>query len=338
MRDFNEPGQEKLGSQSAHPHEDEPQDLGLIPADLAGARRFNALLSALPRFNTSRRWNARIVEALVKGYQALSDRRQDQSENEVLQVPGTSSSIRLTRPPCAPSALLLHFHGGAWIMGKAVLEDRLARAAAQQCGMLVAVVDFRNATDDDLSATIETCVAATAWTAANLNSFGVDRMLITGESSGAHLAMEALLALRSQGRHHSVHGFCATCGAFDLDGSESLKRSDGKALLIDGPSALDNLRRLKPSLPEHLRHGPLHADLNGLPPALFIAGARDPIRDDSIGMHARWNAVNGNARLLIVPEGVHGFNRMPTRLAKKTNAFVRKWLCRRMERVPTSLA
>ena len=331
MEDTGGQGREGLEKKGTHPRGDEQQDLGLTSADLAGARRFNVILSVLPRFHTGRRWNARLVEAVTRAYQALQNKRQGSCAISVFDIPGTSSSVRLMSPPGVPQALLLHFHGGAWVMGRAYMEDRLARAIAEQCGMLVAVVDFPNATDDDLHNTIDTCVAAANWMTVNLDSFGVDLMLISGESSGAHLAMEALLALRAQGKHHLVHGFCATCGAFNLDGSASLRTSSGTALLIDGPSAFDNLQRLKPSLPGHLRHGPSHANLSGLPPALFIAGARDPIRDDSFEMHANWNAVNGNGRLIVVPEGAHGFNRMPTRLAAKTNHFIRQWMGRRIE-------
>ncbi|WP_281026153.1 alpha/beta hydrolase fold domain-containing protein [Rhizobium sp. BK376] len=68
----------------------------------------------------------------------------------------------------------------------------------------------------------------------------------------------------------------------------------------------------------------MHADLRKLPPGLFFAGQLDPIVDDSINMHARWDQANGNARLVIIPEGPHGFNRMPTRLAEKTNAVGRR--------------
>jgi acetyl esterase/lipase len=305
--------------------------LSLAPADLAGARRVNAVLSVLPRFHTGRRWNAGVVQALVRLCQALPDRQHGPVATSVLRIPGSSSSLRLTHPAGVARALLLHFHGGAWIMGNARLEDRLARATARASGLLVAAVDFPNATDDDLSRTVDACIAASRWVATHLDAFGLDRMLISGESSGAHLAMEALLDLRAEGRHHLVRGFYATCGAFDLDGSPRLRTSNEKTLLIDGRSAFDNLRRLQPSLPRHLRHGPLYADLADLPPALLIAGARDPIRDDSLAMSARWNAANGNAELLLVPEGVHGFNRLPTRLAARTNRFARQWMGQRID-------
>lgn len=301
-------------------------DIGIDANDLASARQINAILRMLPRFHTDRRWNARLVNNLLRWHGTMPDLRRQRSKVSVTSIPGTSSSIRLTHPTSHPRALLLHFHGGAWVMGSARLEDRMAAMIAKDTGLIVAAVDFPNAFDDDLDRTLRDCIAVASWAVENLETFGVSSILMSGESSGAHLATESLLHLRSTGMHGVVHGFYAVCGAFNLEGSDSLRDSTGSTLLIDSPSALRNLQRLSPSLPSHLRRGPLHADLQGLPPALFIAGQLDPILDDSIEMHAKWLKANSNAQLAVIPEGAHGFNRLPTRLASKTNAFARRWL------------
>ena len=61
---------------------------------------------------------------------------------------------------------------------------------------------------------------------------------------------------------------------------------------------------------------PLYADLSRLPPALLLVGTIDPLIDDSRLMAERWQATSGNARLIIVPESPHAFNRLPTRAAR----------------------
>ena len=66
-----------------------------------------------------------------------------------------------------------------------------------------------------------------------------------------------------------------------------------------------------------------------MPPALFIAGSLDPILDDSRSMYEQWRQT-GQADILIVPEGPHGFERLPTRLAEKTRNFVYEWINRRI--------
>lgn len=305
---------------------DSIDNLGLEPSDLRSARRFNSVLAAMPRFHTSRRWNARLINTMLKLHRTLPPLRRWSSRVSSMPIPGSSASIRLMHPGNRPSAMLLHFHGGAWVMGSARLEDRLAARIASDCGLLVAAVEFPNAIDDGLDLTLKECLATAHWVIENLQTFGVDQLILSGESSGAHLALESLLSLRSNGQHSLVRGFYSVCGAFDLEGSQSLHGRTGHTLLIDAPSALKNLRRLTPSLPPSLSRGPLHAELHNLPPALFIAGSLDPIVNDSFAIHANWSSLNGNASLAVVPQGPHGFNRMPTRLASKTNAFGRRWL------------
>jgi len=301
--------------------------LDLSQEDLRQARRFNRLLSWMPRFKPGRRWNASLVQIATRTWHALTpDVRRLRSQVSVLTMPDRPLSIRVTHPPGRPRALIVHFHGGAWVMGDARLEDRLASQIATDCAAAVAVIDFRNAADDNLARTLEDALAATQWLATDLDRFGVPHLVLSGESSGAHLAMEALFHLRAAGCAHIVKGFYAICGAFDLKGSPSLRRSTPGSLLIDGPSALENLRRLTPSLPDNKRRGPAEGNFDELPPALLIAGRLDPIADDSIEVCQRWRRAGGDVRCILVPEAVHGFNRMPTALARKTNRFARHWM------------
>ncbi|WP_338050298.1 alpha/beta hydrolase [Rhizobium mesosinicum] len=300
--------------------------LELSEKDLRRARCFNRLLSWIPRFKTGHRWNARLVQSLVTAWHKLRpDLKRMGSRVSIITLTG-SLSIRVTHPRDPPRALVIHFHGGAWVMGDARLEDRLASLIADDCAIVVAAVDFRNAADDDLARTLKDCLAAASWLATNLERFGVTHIILSGESSGAHLAVEAFFHLRSAGQQRAVIGFYSMCGAFDLEGSQSLRESSSESLLIDGPSALANLRRLRPSLPEEKRKGPVDGDFYDLPPALFIAGCLDPIADDSLEICECWRRAGGDARCILVPEAVHGFNRMPTALAAKTNNFARHWM------------
>ncbi len=60
-----------------------------------------------------------------------------------------------------------------------------------------------------------------------------------GNAAGPALAQQRIITYEASIRY---------CGAFDLDGSASLRKSSDRALLISGLSALQNLRRLTPSL------------------------------------------------------------------------------------------
>jgi acetyl esterase/lipase len=303
--------------------------------DLKQARILNRLLAFLPRYETDRRWNARVLQALIDAaHAATPDLAKIRGKVSVSSVPvaGDDIKIRFNFPSAAPVGLYVHFHGGAWVLGNARLDDRLCRQVAEDLGMLVAAVDFRNARDDRLDRTIADCHSAISWLVDAMPSLAVDKMIIGGESSGAHLAAEALLHLKKLGKIEPVIAFYSVCGAFDLEGSLSLRRSDSRSLLVDGSAAFRNLLRLRSSLSGSSFQGPLKANLENLPEALFIAGELDPIRDDSFEMSCAWNNGSGNASFLLVPEGAHGFNRFPKALAGKVNRFGRSWMKDRLIR------
>ncbi|MQX97103.1 alpha/beta hydrolase fold domain-containing protein [Sinorhizobium medicae] len=97
--------------------------------------------------------------------------------------------------------MYLDFHGGAWVMGNARFNDRVNSAIAAECQTVVASVEYRLARDDRIRPSIEDALAATGWILENMQSeFGVDRVFLGGESSGAHLAACAYGAVRPAGR------------------------------------------------------------------------------------------------------------------------------------------
>lgn len=73
---------------------------------------------------------------------------------------------------------------------------------------------------------------------------------------------------------------------------------------------------------------PVYADLRGLPPALFTVGSIDPLVDDSLFMHTRWQAAGNASELAIYPGGVHGFNSLDGELARAANLDMARFLAR----------
>lgn len=316
-----------------------PRLAPLTSHEVGGARRLNALLRLLPSYNTDRRWNAKTVQAAIHIAQLLVPdglgRHRDVVTRTVL-ADGKRIRLRLIHPNGARRGLYVHFHGGAWVMGNARLDDGITRPIAKDCQVVVAGVDFHNAADDRLDLALLDSKASIEWLADHLAEFEVEHLVLGGESSGAQLAAEALLHLRQRRKAEAVVAFVSVCGAFDLGGSQSLRLSTGRSLVIDGRSALRNLQRLTPSLSGREAKGPLSADLSGLPPALLVAGALDPILDDSILMYERWQSQNGNADCVVFPEAPHGFNRFPTKLAARANSLVRAWISQTLDRTASA--
>lgn len=95
----------------------------------------------------------------------------------------------------APMAVLLSFHGGAWMNGYKEWMGFQAPALAH-IPLILVTPDYRLAPAVGMAEIVDDCYAALAWTYSNIARFGGDpaRIWVGGHSAGAHLA--AVLALR----------------------------------------------------------------------------------------------------------------------------------------------
>lgn len=94
------------------------------------------------------------------------------------------------RTTAGPVPLVLHIHGGGWVLGGPQAYERVARAycAAGEC--IVVDVDYRRAPEHQHPAALEDCLGALDWAQENARRLGADpdRIIVTGDSAGGHLA------------------------------------------------------------------------------------------------------------------------------------------------------
>jgi acetyl esterase len=229
-------------------------------------------------------------------------------------VPGPDGDIRVRTfvPAGAPEGVMLNIHGGAWVMGTPQMNDLNNALLASELGLAVVSVDYRLAPEHPYPAGPDDCEAAAVWLLEHAaDEFGTDRLLVSGESAGAHLAAVTLLRLRD--RHRAldhVRGANLVFGVFDLAPSPS------KVGVNSGPDILDPRTMgsatdwyLPGMSADEMRDpdiSPVYADLRGMPPALFTAGTADHLVDDTIMMAARWELAGNRTELLLYPDGPHG--------------------------------
>jgi alpha/beta hydrolase family protein len=151
-------------------------------------------------------------------------------------------------------------------------------------------------------------------------------------SGGAHLAAATLLRLRDTNdpAFTSIIGAHFDSGPYDVAGTPSQRLATEETLIVT-PMWLEAFRELAfPGRdPEMLRDpavSPLYAELSGLPPAMFVVGALDPLLDDSLFMAARWQAAGNQATVQAWPEGAHTFMNMGTPLADAALARTTAWI------------
>ncbi len=218
--------------------------------------------------------------------------------------------VREFRPP-EFDGVYLHIHGGGWAFGSAASQDEQLWRVATEARLAVLSVEYRLAPEHPLPAGIEDCLAVARWLTEHASrEYGTGRLLIGGESAGAHLSVLTLLAL--PGAFRAAH---LLYGPYDLGMTPSQRLFGARRLLSNTDSLRATYAMCLPGVgPEERRSpalSPLYADLSGLPPARLSVGAEDPLLDDSVFLADRWARTGVPVHLDVVAGAMHGFTLFP---------------------------
>lgn len=229
---------------------------------------------------------------------------------QVVDGPSGPLRFRVMPPAGKPRGILLHIHGGGWVVGGAHHHDPMLERLADATGLMAVSTYYRLAPENPYPAGPDDCEATALWLHQNApESLGAELLAIGGESAGAHLSAVTCLRLRDR---HGLTPFRAallTYGAYDLRGTPSVVEAGEQTLILTTTSIrwfTDQFAGEHDLCDPDI--SPIFADLRGLPPALFTVGTIDPLLDDSLFMFSRWRAAANHAELAIWPEGIHAFD------------------------------
>ncbi len=248
----------------------------------------------------------------------------DQAENRIIGGPDGPVTVRVLQPEVV-NGVYLHIHGGGGVFGRAHHQDSALWDIATTCNVTVVSVDYRLAPEHPYPAGPDDCEAVAVWLASNAKAeFGSDRLVIGGESAGAHFTAITLVRMRDRHAFMGFSGAVLTYGAYDMSFTPSVRRWGDRNLVLNTPTIewfIDSF--VEESLRRDPDVSPLYADLSNMPSALFTIGTLDPLVDDTLFMHSRWIAAGNQADIAIYPGGVHGFTLLPCRIGKE--AIGRSW-------------
>ncbi|RKN44013.1 alpha/beta hydrolase [Streptomyces hoynatensis] len=230
------------------------------------------------------------------------------------------------------AGVYLHLHGGGWAFGSADGQDERLWRLATGADLAVVSVDYRLAPEHPFPAGPEDCEAAARWLVeCAAREFGTRRLLIGGESAGAHLSVTTLLRLRD--RHGITGAFRAAhllFGPYDLSMTPSQRAFGTRPLLSNTKSLRGSYELFTPRMGAEERRAPevspLYADLSGLPPARIVAGTEDPLLDDSLFLAGRWERAGAPVRLSVVAGAMHGFTLLPLTVTERELRREREFL------------
>ena len=230
------------------------------------------------------------ARAVLTGVQAgdVTKPEADSEDRTISGGPTGEIALRIVRPRDLPGPLpvVMHFHGGGWILGDKETHDRFTREIALGSNAGVVFVDYDRSPEAQYPVAIEQAYAATEYVAEHGPELGLDpsRLALIGDSVGGNMvAAVTLLAKQRGGPRIDLQVLCypVTDSRFDTDSYNQF--ADGPWLTRRGMQWFWDAY-----LPDLAARGAITAspnratldDLRGLPEALVMADENDVLRDE----------------------------------------------------------
>lgn len=265
------------------------------PESLADARRIG--LEQRRWFNDEAPTLARIEERVVPG-------------------PMRAVPVRLyvPRESATPLPAIVYFHGGGWFSCSNDTHDRILRLLALAADAVVIGVDYCLAPEHKFPRAIQEAQAALAWIVGRASEWNLDpeRLAFGGCSAGANLALGAWLAMPAPlaARYRAGALFY---GAYspDLD-SDSCREfgAEGAWLSVKEMRWCWKTYLASEADRNDPRAAPLRASdeaLRHLPPLYLCAAGMDALRDDTLALAKRLDALGVRHRLAVRERLGHSF-------------------------------
>lgn len=247
---------------------------------------------------------------------------------DTLNLPGLSGSIPVrvyTPAGKGPFPILVHFHGGGWVLGDLESCDALCRTLCNAAECIVVSVDYRLAPEHPFPAAADDAYQATLWVAENASSLGGDphRIAVGGDSAGGNLAAVVAQIARDQGK--PAIGFQLLVYPVTDAGCDTpsySENSEGYFLTRDAMQWFWNHYTRSESDRLHPHASPLRAeDFSRLPPALVITAEFDPLRDEGELYASRMRAAGVPVQLARYDGMIHGFFAMASAIDQGKKAI-----------------
>jgi acetyl esterase/lipase len=213
------------------------------------------------------------------------------------------------REMTTPNRTLVYIHGGGWTGGTKE-QSSLTFLPFLQMGWNVVNVEYRLARVSQAPAAVEDCLCALRWVIRNAKQHNIDtsRLVITGTSAGAHLALTSAMLPASAGLDRQCPGteelkVAAVINWYGItDVVDLLDGPNMKVYAVTWLGALTNREEIAK------RVSPLTYVRSGLPPVITIHGDADPTVPYTHGARLRDALEKARVpnRLVTVPGGRHG--------------------------------
>ncbi|RAV07608.1 alpha/beta hydrolase [Mycolicibacterium sp. GF69] len=226
----------------------------------------------------------------------------------VIDGPIGDIPLRIYRPSLNTMApVMIYFHGGGMVLGSNHSFEPLARNLADKSGATVVSVEYHLAPEASPPAQFDDAYTATLWVAAHADELSVDtaRLAVAGDSAGGTLAAAVALAARDRDGPSLFAQVLMYPGLDkDLTVPSVQELPDAPMLSL---ADIEYMHELADG-PEHPYAVPARADdLSGLPQAIVVTAAADPIQDWGERYAQRLRDAGVQTTVTRYPGAYHGF-------------------------------
>lgn len=246
----------------------------------------------------------------VRLYRVSREARRFRSEyahvaRDVAYAPDSSARLDVYSPAeGAGHPVVVFFHGGGWYQYDKLVYAPVALRLLPH-DLVVVMADYTLYPQADYAQMTEEAAAAIAWTLEHIADYGGDprRVVVAGQSAGAHLAALALLDPRYLAAigHSSAElaGLVGISGPYDIAAEDAFYRDKGQRPLI--------MEKVMGGADNYVVASPSAYVRAGLPPTLLLHGDADSTVPVGISeaFHAALLAAGNESELVVYPEQGH---------------------------------
>jgi salicylate hydroxylase len=218
---------------------------------------------------------------------------------------GGVAALEIVPPGGEQGPLVLHLHGGGYVLGSARSSVGLAGRLARALGGVAVTVDYRRSPEHAAGAAVEDALSAYA---ALAERYPGRRIVLSGEDAGAGLALAAAVelgerAIPAPAMLYLLSPFCdlaLTSPSIDANGSRDPWLSRDLLVVFAGSY-------IQAQDPTSAEVSPINADLRGLPPMLIHAAADEVLADDATRLARRAADQGVEVSVRLFDDTVHAF-------------------------------
>ncbi|MEQ9507235.1 MAG: alpha/beta hydrolase [Hyphomonas sp.] len=237
----------------------------------------------------------------------------------ILQTPAGSLKVRHYIPAGkGPHPVIVHFHGGGFVMGDLETHDAQCRLLCRETGCIVTAVDYRLGPEHPYPAAHDDSFAALRWMAEHAGEIGGDpaRIGLAGDSAGGHLVIYCALRAKKEGGP-KLKALLAIVPAVvfgpPLTEEVAAGRERRNNSLL-GTETMDGFTAAyfqDPADPSDPALNFLGADVSGLPPTIIAPAEIDVLHDEGVEMAQHLKMAGVNTQLMVADGMVHIYFSVP---------------------------